>query len=97
MNDREEDHKPGLSIRLIEPVVYLKDVDFSGKGRTHNELSPPSMIRGVLVLRLKKPRRIRSIGIELKAVSLIRLPQGTLLAPNRLLPHVFLPLVPNEL
>ena len=69
MNGREEKEKSRLTIRLAEPVVYLKDVDFSGKDRTHNELSPPSIVRGILVLHLSKPTKICSIDIELTAKS----------------------------
>lgn len=74
MKEREE--KNQLSIRLAEPVIYLKDVDFSGRCLTHNELSPPSMVRGILVLHLSKPTKISSIGIELTARSATRWPEG---------------------
>ena len=76
MKEREEREKSGLTIRLADPVIYLKDVDFSGRHRTHNELSPPSMVRGILVLRLSKPTKISSIGVELTAQSTTRHPQG---------------------
>jgi hypothetical protein len=78
MKEREEKEKSKLSIRLAEPVIYLKDVDFSGRRRTHNELSPPSIVRGILVLHLSKPTKICSIGIELSAKSSTRYPEGTL-------------------
>ena len=74
----EEKDKNKLAIRLAEPVVYLKDVDFSGRHRTHNELSPPSMVRGLLVLRLSKPTKIRSIDIQLTAKSSTHYPEGVL-------------------
>lgn len=67
-----------MSIRLAEPVVYLKDVDFSGRHRTHNELSPPSMLRGILVLHLAKATKIRSVDIELTAKSTTHYPEGVL-------------------
>ena len=79
MKAYEEKEKSKLAIRLAEPVVYLKDVDFSGRHRTHNELSPPSMVRGILVLRLPKPTKICSIGIELTAKSSTHYPEGVLL------------------
>jgi len=78
MKEREEKEKSKLTIRLAEPVIYLKDVDFSGRRRTHNELSPPSIVRGILVLRLSKPTKICSIDIELTAKSATRYPEGTL-------------------
>ena len=77
MKEREEKDKSGLTIRLAESVTYLKDVDFSGRCRTHNELSPPSMVRGILVLHLSKPTKICSVGIELTARSSTRWPDGT--------------------
>lgn len=76
MKEREEKDKSKLSIRLTESVIYLKDVDFSGRSYTHNELSPPSMVRGVLVLHLSKPTKICSIGVELTAKSATRWPEG---------------------
>jgi len=78
MKEREEKEKSKLTIRLAEPVIYLKDVDFSGRRRTHNELSPPSIVRGILVLHLSKPTKICSIGIELTAKSSTRYPEGAL-------------------
>lgn len=81
MKGREEKEKSKLTIRLAEPVVYLKDVDFSGRHQTHNELSPPSMVRGILVLHLSKPTKICSIDIELTAKSSVHHPEGTL--PSR--------------
>jgi len=80
MKEREEKDKSKLNIRLAEPVIYLKDVDFSGRCRTHNELSPPSMVRGILVLHLSKPTKISSVEIELTAKSSTRYPEGTSLS-----------------
>lgn len=68
--------KNSLTIKLTEPVVYLKDVDFTGRRRTHNETAPPSMLRGLLVLTLVKPTRISSIEIELQGRSSITMPEG---------------------
>lgn len=76
MKEPEDNDKSNLSIRLVEPAVYLKDVDFSGKRRTH--ISPPSMVRGILSLHLSKPTKICSIGIELTAKSNTCWPEGTL-------------------
>jgi hypothetical protein len=78
MKDMEENDGGKLLISLVEPVVYLKSAGFSGRRLTRNGLVPPSMIRGVLTLRLSKPTKISSIGIELTAKSYIRLPHGTL-------------------
>jgi hypothetical protein len=77
MKEHEEKEKTKLAIRLVEPVVYLKDVDFSGRCQTHNELSSPSMVRGVLVLHLSKPTKICSIEIKLTAKSATHYPEGT--------------------
>lgn len=78
MKEHDEREKSKLTIRLAEPVIYLKDVDFSGRHRTHNEVSPPSMVRGILVLNLSKPTKICSIDIELTAKSATHYPEGTL-------------------
>jgi len=76
MKAREDKDKNKLTIRLAEPVVYLKDVDFSGRDRTHNELSPPSMVRGILTLHLSKPTKICSIDVELTAKSSMHYSEG---------------------
>jgi len=91
MKGREEKEKSELTIRLAEPVVYLKDVDFSGRHRTHNELSPPSMVRGILVLRLSKPTKICSVDIELTGKSSTRYPEGALPIPR----HCHIPWSPT--
>lgn len=70
--------KNTLTIKLADPVVYLKDVDFTGRRRTHNENSPHSMLRGILVLDIVKPTRISSIEIELQGKSLTAWPEGAL-------------------
>jgi hypothetical protein len=88
MKEREEREKSKLTIRLAEPVIYLKDVDFSGRHRTHNELSPPSLVRGILVLHLSKPTKISSIVVELTAKSSTRHPEGTLPRRYHHAPHL---------
>jgi hypothetical protein len=57
-----EPHNNSLSISLIDPIVFLRGVDFSS-GRHEN--APPSILRGLLTLRLTKPTRISSIRVEL--------------------------------
>ena len=76
MKGQKVHDKSELTIRLIEPVVYLKGAGVSGRRRARNEPSQPSMIRGVLNLHLSEPRKICSIGIQLTAKSFIRLPDG---------------------
>lgn len=88
MKDRKENDKSTLSIHLLEPTVYLKSADVSGRRRARNEHPQPSAIRGVLALHLSEPRKIYSIGIELTAKSYIRLPHCTFPNSECLLSHL---------
>ena len=64
-----------LSIRLTEPVVFLRTNDPSGKhGPDPND--PPGFVRGLLTLHLTKPTRISSIEVELRAVVASTWPEG---------------------
>lgn len=92
IKEREEKDKSRLTIRLAEPVIYLKDVDFSGRHRTHNELSPPSVVRGILVLHLSKSTKICSIDIELTAKSSTRYPEGMLPTRDHCVPRFLMKL-----
>jgi arrestin-related trafficking adapter 3/6 len=62
------DVKPGLSIRLTEPVVFLRTNDPSGR-HAADAGDPPGLVRGLLTLNLTKPTRISSIEVELRAVA----------------------------
>ena len=68
-----EPHMNSLSISLIDSVVFLRGVDFS-TGRHEN--APPSILRGLLTLRLTKPARISSIQVELIGQSLTTWSEG---------------------
>jgi len=56
-----EPHRNGLAVSLIDPIVFLRGVDFS---RERHENAPPSILRGLLMLCLTKPTRISSIEVE---------------------------------
>ncbi|KAN0130814.1 hypothetical protein V8E53_011489 [Lactarius tabidus] len=67
-----------LAISLIDPVVFLRGVDFS-RGRHEN--SSPSILRGLLTLCLTKPTRISSIEVELIGQSLTTWSEGSNVRP----------------
>ncbi|KAG6332319.1 hypothetical protein ID866_6772 [Astraeus odoratus] len=60
--------KNGLSIRLTEPVVFLRTNDPSGRHGPDSG-DPPGLVRGLLTLNLTKPTRISSIEVELRVVA----------------------------
>ena len=68
-----EPHRNSLAISLIDPVVFLRGVDFS-RGRHEN--SSPSILRGLLTLYLTKPTRISSIEVELIGQSVTSWSEG---------------------
>jgi hypothetical protein len=72
-----EPHRNSLAISLIDPVVFLRGVDFS-RGRHEN--SSPSILRGLLTLCLTKPTRISSIEVELIGQSLTTWSEGICLS-----------------
>lgn len=61
-----------LSLRLTESAVFLR----TRPGRRSNESSPPSILRGLLVLDLAKPTSISSIELELVATTSTAWPEG---------------------
>ncbi|KIM87620.1 hypothetical protein PILCRDRAFT_4046 [Piloderma croceum F 1598] len=63
-------HKNSLTISLAESVVFRTN------GRRPNDPSPPSMLRGLLILNLCKPTRISSIELELTGKSTASWPQA---------------------
>ena len=57
-------------ITLTEPVVILRTVDIARvQSPPDEEISPPSVLRGLLALDLAKANRISSIEVELQAIS----------------------------
>ena len=61
--------KNSLMITLTEPVVILRTVDIAGVHSPPDEdISPPSVLRGLLALDLAKANRISSIEVELQAI-----------------------------
>lgn len=68
-----EPHRNSLAISLIDPIVFLRGVDFS-RGRHEN--APPSILRGLLTLCLTKPTRISSIEVELIGQSVTTWSEG---------------------
>lgn len=65
-----------LSIRLTEPVVFLRGGDITGRQRASSNEPPPAMIRGLLVLDIVKPMRVKSIEVELVGKSQTSWPEG---------------------
>ena len=72
------DRPNALSIRLTEPVVFLRTNDPSGK-HGPDPGDPPAFVRGLLTLHLTKPTRISSIEVELQAVVAATWPEGACL------------------
>ncbi|KAL4071650.1 hypothetical protein V8B97DRAFT_2007174 [Scleroderma yunnanense] len=70
-----------LSIRLTEPVVFLRTSDPSGRHGS-DPSDPPGLVRGLLTLNLTKPTRISSIEVELRAVVTSTWPEGA--GPRRI-------------
>ncbi|KIK98279.1 hypothetical protein PAXRUDRAFT_702378 [Paxillus rubicundulus Ve08.2h10] len=57
-----------LSIRLTEPLVFLRSSDPSGR-LPPDPNDPPALVRGLLTLNIAKPTRISSIEVELTGVA----------------------------
>ena len=64
----------GLTIRLTESAVFLRPGGASS--RSHSQDSQPSLLRGLLVLDLLKPTRIKSIELELIGKTSNSWPEG---------------------
>jgi hypothetical protein len=70
--------KNSLSISLTESVVFLRSVDVSTHRPTTRENTPPSILRGLLILSLVKPTRISSIKVDFIGQSVTTWTEGTL-------------------
>jgi len=70
--------KNSLSISLTESVVFLRSVDVSTHRPTTRENTPPSILRGLLILSLVKPTRISSIKVDFIGQSVTTWTKGTL-------------------
>ena len=73
-------HKNALDIRLAESVVFLRAGDATGRQRTIPTDASPGMVRGLLVLTLAKPTRIKSIEVELLGRTVTAWPEGVSLS-----------------
>ncbi|KAH9067648.1 hypothetical protein EDB87DRAFT_1584445 [Lactarius vividus] len=71
-----EPHKNSLSISLIDPIVFLRGVDYSSRRSIAHENAPPSILRGLLTLCLTKPTRISSIQVDLVGQSVVTWTEG---------------------
>ncbi|GJJ08609.1 hypothetical protein Clacol_002828 [Clathrus columnatus] len=62
---------PPLSIRLTEPVVFLRDSSGTSEGRPRESRNTgqPAFVRGLVTLVLAKPTRISSIEVTLEGKS----------------------------
>ncbi|KAH9025442.1 hypothetical protein EDB85DRAFT_1982737 [Lactarius pseudohatsudake] len=72
-----EPHKNSLSISLIDPIVFLRGVDYSSRRSIAHEDAPPSILRGLLTLCLTKPTRISSIQVDLVGQSVVTWSEGS--------------------
>lgn len=71
--------KNSLSIRLTEPVIFLRSATEQAssrrqRGRVGNDA--PALLRGLLTLKLTKPARISSIEVILQGISQTQLPES---------------------
>ncbi|UZJ54063.1 hypothetical protein CBS101457_003383 [Exobasidium rhododendri] len=76
-----------LQLTLFEPVIFLRGqsaVGENGRGRARpiNFDAPPSQLRGLLLLTLPKPSKIKEISILLQGRARTDWPEG--IGPNRL-------------
>jgi arrestin-related trafficking adapter 3/6 len=70
-------HKNSLAIRLTESVVFLRNIESTGRRPNHdNDPTPTSLLRGLLVLDLYKPTRISSIDLSLIGKVVTSWPEG---------------------
>lgn len=58
-------------IKLAEPVVFLQ-----GFNQTEQSETPPSMLRGSLILRVLKPSKLKSVSLSFKGYSRTEWPEG---------------------
>lgn len=58
-------------IRLAEPVVFLQGFNSSQQSET-----PPSMLRGSLILRVLKPSKLKNVSLSFKGYSRTEWPEG---------------------
>ncbi|KZS87188.1 hypothetical protein SISNIDRAFT_461118 [Sistotremastrum niveocremeum HHB9708] len=72
-------HKNSVQIRLTEPAVFLRggsDEVLTGHHVPNAPPGPPAMLRGLLVLNLVKPTKIKSIEVKLYGSSRNDWPEG---------------------
>ncbi|KAF9228445.1 hypothetical protein BS17DRAFT_773743 [Gyrodon lividus] len=72
--------KNSLSIRLTEPVVWLRCTEH--ERRHGDDTLPPAVVRGLLTLELAKPTKISSIELELQGKAATRWTKGA--GPSRI-------------
>ncbi|KAG6369166.1 hypothetical protein JVT61DRAFT_1394 [Boletus reticuloceps] len=75
------DLRKQLDITLTEPVVFLRTSDPSGRLRPDQD-SSPTLVRGILALKVAKPIGISSIEVELTGVLAISYQEG--IGPRRI-------------
>ncbi|KDQ20201.1 hypothetical protein BOTBODRAFT_170202 [Botryobasidium botryosum FD-172 SS1] len=70
--------KSSLTIRLTEPVVFLRasDANLSRRAPAAGDAGPPAALRGLLELKLSKPTKIKSIDIVLEGKARTEWPEG---------------------
>ena len=80
--DLDENPKPksnSLSIRLTESAVFLS-TDGHAHVRGRNSEQRSTLLRGLLILQLVKPTKIKSIEVELTATASSAWPEGDTLS-----------------
>ncbi|KAG8894114.1 hypothetical protein FRB99_001501 [Tulasnella sp. 403] len=73
-----------LHIGLTEPVVFLRhssDLTASGRRRQVTSETTPSILRGILTLKLNKPTKIKNVEISIIGTSRTHWPEG--IGPRR--------------
>ncbi|KZV89102.1 hypothetical protein EXIGLDRAFT_159254 [Exidia glandulosa HHB12029] len=66
-----------LNIRLTEAVVFLRGgVDLNSTKWHSVPNAPPALLRGLLVLRVDKPVKVKSIEVELEGTTRTEWPEG---------------------
>ncbi|KIJ66043.1 hypothetical protein HYDPIDRAFT_87351 [Hydnomerulius pinastri MD-312] len=72
--------KNSLSIRLTEPVVFVRGSE--RESRHDGDTTLPAVVRGLLTLKLAKPIKISSIELELEGKATTTWPEGA--GPSRI-------------
>lgn len=72
-------NKNSVSLRLTEPVIFLRSGSDSASRRRRRGRAeyPPALLRGLLTLKLVKPTKIKSIEVEFEGLTRTDWPDGS--------------------